>query len=75
MMFEPTNPENYDAMRAMFGPHQVDQAVRQAITMCWYSLPEGKRTVGNVEAQIRRLMDRALDNMREDAGHFGFKDV
>ncbi len=40
--------------------------------MCWMSLPKDKKTVGNVEKQIRRLVDRALENMYEDAGQFGF---
>jgi hypothetical protein len=58
-------------MRKMFGPQQVDQMVRQAIQFCWMGLPEEKRTVDEVERQVRRILDRALKDMREDAGAFG----
>ena len=68
----PNTPENWDNMRWHLGPNQVDQSLRQTIMLCWHMLPEDKRTIGNVEKQIRRLMDRALENMREDAGEFGF---
>lgn len=56
----------------MCGPMQVDQQLRQAIQMCWLSLPPERRSAVEVEAQIRRLMDRALASMREDASAFGF---
>ena len=74
MVSIPNTPENFDAMRDMFGPQQVDSTIRQALQMCWMSLPKEKRTIGNVEMQIRRLVDRALENMHEDAGQFGFLD-
>ena len=54
-------------------PGQVDQIIRQAIQFCWMVLPEDKRTIEEVERQIRRLVDRALDNLREDATAFGLK--
>ena len=56
----------------MFGPQQVDQAIRQAPSVCWLSLPPDQRTVGNVDKQIRRLVDRALENLHQDAAQFGF---
>jgi hypothetical protein len=74
MAMIPRNPENMDAVREMIGPHHVDQAIRQAISACWMSLPQEKKSVANVEAQIRRLVDRALQNMHEDASQFGFSD-
>jgi hypothetical protein len=74
MAMIPRNPENMDAMRDMIGPHHVDQAIRQAISARWMSLPKEKRSVADVEIQIRRLVDRALKNMHEDAGQFGFSD-
>ena len=55
----------------MMGPQVVDQAIMQAISACWMMLPENRRTVDNVESEIRRIMDRALANMREDAQAFG----
>jgi hypothetical protein len=65
---EKSNP--MDAMREMFGPGHVDQAVRQAIQACWMALPKDRRTVEEVEKQIRRLVDRALTNLREDTNAF-----
>ena len=65
---EKSNP--MDQMREMFGPGHVDQAVRQAIQTCWMALPKDRRNVEEVEKQIRRLVDRALTNLREDAGAF-----
>jgi hypothetical protein len=59
------------AMRQMFGPHQIDQLIRQAISVCWMALPDDKRHVAAVEAEIRRLVERALDDLREDAQAFG----
>lgn len=60
-----------EAMRTMLGPQAVDQAVRQAITTCWMLLPEDKKNVAALEAEIRRIVDRALDNLRQDAQAFG----
>lgn len=58
-------------MRKMFGPQQVDQMVRQAIQVCWMCLPEDKRTVDEAERQVRRILDRAIKDMREDTSAFG----
>ena len=59
------------AMRDMFGPAAVDRAIRNAITQCWMMLPDDRKHVDAVEAEIRRLVDRALENLREDARAFG----
>ena len=58
-------------MSEMFGPGHVDQVVRPAIQACWMALPQERRNVAEVELEIRRLMNRALDNLREDAASFG----
>ena len=58
-------------MGAMFGPGHVDQTIRQAIQVCWMALPKEKRTVDEVERQIRRLVDRAIEDFREDGESFG----
>ena len=70
-MFNSDDPENADRMRAMFGPGQVDQGVRQALQMCWMMLPEDSKTVDELERQFRRIVDRAIDDLREDADVFG----
>jgi hypothetical protein len=54
----------------MMGPGHVDQAIRSAIQACWMALPKDRRTVAEVEKQIRRITERALQSLREDAGAF-----
>lgn len=66
---EPTNPMEH--MRDMFGPGHVDQAFRQAIQACWMVLPKDRRNVDEVEKQVRRIVERALTNLREDQAAFG----
>ena len=60
-----------DEMSEMFGPGHVDQCVRQAISSCWMALPKERRSVDEVEKEVRRLVDRALANLREDQNAFG----
>ena len=72
-VFDPNDDNAMDKMRDMFGPAQIDQQVRQAIHFCWMSLPKDKRNVDELERQIRRLVDRALKDVREDFDEF-FRD-
>ena len=72
-VFDPNDDDAMDKMRDMFGPAQIDQQVRQAIHFCWMSLPKEKRNVDELERQIRRLVDRALKDVREDFDEF-FRD-
>jgi hypothetical protein len=60
------------AMREMFGPSGVDQQVRAAISTCWMMLPADKRTPEAVAHEVRRIVERALGNLTEDAAAFGF---
>jgi histone H3/H4 len=69
---EGEGPGGRDEMRAKLGPHVVDQLVRQAISVCWMVVPDEKRTVKDVEAEVRRVVERALENLRQDAASFGF---
>jgi hypothetical protein len=71
--FADKNPDP-DKLRAMFGPGQVDQAIRQAIQMCWLMLPKSKKNVDELERQIRRLMERAIKDLRKDIAAFGLSD-
>lgn len=59
-----------DVSRFM-GPAAVDANLRQVIVTCWYMMPENKRTIDAVETEIRRLVDRAFRDMREDGKAFG----
>jgi hypothetical protein len=65
------DPRVRKRMRAFFNPQQVDQAIRQAIQLCWMILPPRQQNVEEVEKQIRRIVDRALRDLREDADQFG----
>lgn len=64
--------ETAKAMRAMMlDPQAVDQQIRQAISFCWMMLPEDKKSHEAVEREIRRIVDRALQNLKEDMTAFG----
>jgi hypothetical protein len=69
--FDPNDPEAMKRMRAFFSPQQVDQEIHQAIQFCWMALPPDKQNVDEVEKQIRRIVERALRDLREDADSFG----
>lgn len=70
-VFDGNDPESQEQFRSFFGPNQVDQLIRQAISTCWMGLPDEKRTVDEVERQIRRIVDRALRDLRDDSEAFG----
>jgi hypothetical protein len=70
-MFPNDDPESADRLRSFMGPHQVDQQIRQAIQFAWIMLPAERKTVAEVERVIRQIVDRALQNFREDADSFG----
>jgi hypothetical protein len=57
-------------MADMFGPGHVDQSVRQALQMCWMAQPADRRNADEVEKQIRRIVDRAIQDFREDSEAF-----
>jgi len=70
---ETINPDDEEGARRMqevFGPTQIDQLIRHAIQFCWMALPKEKRNVDELERQIRRLVDRALRDLREDIDEF-----
>ena len=71
--FDPKDPDQGARFRKFFGPHQVDEQIRRAIQFCWMVLPDDKRNVDEVERHIRRLVDRALRDLREDEDAFGLK--
>jgi len=67
------NPNDDDAgekMREFFSPSQIDHQIRMAIQFCWMGMPKEKRNVDEVERQIRRIVDRALRDLREDFDEF-----
>lgn len=70
-MFKSDDEGAADRMAEMLGPGQIDHQIRQAIQWCWMELPKERRTVEEVEAQIRRIVDRALKDFRDDSAAFG----
>ena len=61
------------AMRASMGPCGPDGAARSLISTVWRMLPEDARSPERVEAESRRLLDRALAEYQEDSRAFGFE--
>jgi hypothetical protein len=59
-----------ERMSEMFGPAHIDQEIRQAIQLCWMGLPKERRSTEEVEVQIRRIVERALRDFREDRQAF-----
>lgn len=73
MFAEKVDLDPRQSMSHLMGPHAVDQQIRQAVSLCWMVLPEEKKTVEAVEAEIRRIVDRALKDLRDDAAVFGIR--
>jgi hypothetical protein len=61
------DPEKF---RDFFGPAQIDQSIRMAVQFCWMQLPKSRRNHDELEKQIRRIVDRALRDFREDQQAF-----
>ena len=68
---EPDPGKAGQSMRQMFGPQAVDQAIGQAISTCWMILPDDKKTIAHLEVEVRRIVERSLANLKEDARAFG----
>jgi hypothetical protein len=62
--------ESIENMRKAFGPGQVEDSLRHAISICWMSLPPDKKNVDEVERQIRRILERTFKALREDEDAF-----
>jgi hypothetical protein len=62
--------EEFDKMQEMFGPTKIDLQIRNAIHFCWMGLPKDRRNINELERQIRRFVDRALRDVREDFNEF-----
>lgn len=70
----PDDPDSRKRVRAMMGPQQMDQQIGQAISMCWMMMPDDKKNLDAVAAEVRRIVERALANLKEDAQAFGITD-
>ncbi len=58
-------------MRDMLGPQALDNAIRQAISVCWVMLPDENKNIAFVETEVRRVVERALKDLKDDASVFG----
>jgi hypothetical protein len=58
------------AMRDMMGPGAVDQMVRHAVSQCWMLMPAARKTPQAVADEVRRIVERALRDLLEDAAAF-----
>lgn len=54
----------------LLGPQSVDNAIRQAMSLCWMLLPAERRTVSDLRTEMLRITERALSNLEEDAARF-----
>jgi hypothetical protein len=61
------------AAAGLMGPTTVDMHIRAAIRWCWMTLPSDKRCSRTVHSEIRRLVERALRDLDEDAKAFGIE--
>jgi hypothetical protein len=68
--FDPRDENASEKMADFFGPGQVDQFIRQAIHFCWMALPKDRKNADELEKQVRRIVDRALKDFREDSRQF-----
>ena len=68
---EESRTQRMEAMRDMFSPAQVEQTIGSAISICWMMLPAEKKNVATVIAEMRRIFERSMKNLEEDAAAFG----
>ena len=69
-IIDPNNPEPSDGFREFAIP-AIDVSIRQAISICWAILPKERRNADEVEKEIRKVVDRAIRDLREDSTSFG----
>ena len=62
---------DFERMRGFLGPGQIDASIRQTLQMLWMAMPADKKNMDAVEHEFRRLVDRALRDLREDSEAFG----
>jgi hypothetical protein len=70
---EESRKQRAEAMRDMFSPAQVEQTVGQAISICWMMLPAERKNVATVVAEMRRIFERSIKNLEDDATAFGIR--
>lgn len=63
-MFERAAKNDDDSLR--LPKYQVDQAVRNAVILCWASLEEGEKTLDGLKNEFQRFYLRALNDFADD---------
>jgi hypothetical protein len=58
-------------MEMFQNPAHLDQSVRQAVQLCWTVIPKERRTIEELQKQLRRVVERALKDFAEDKAEFG----
>ena len=48
----------------------VDQKIRDSLQNLWLAFPTEEATLSNLEEHFRRLVDRALRDLKEDMTYF-----
>jgi len=70
-MMKKLGPGGEDEVRRFMGANHVAFPIQQAIMSCWMMLPNEKKTVDNLEKELRRIFERELENFRKDSESFG----
>ena len=63
-----------EMLGGLMGDDMTEMMLRQAIQACWLALPGERQHRDEVQAQLRRLLERALDDFEEDLRQFGTRD-
>ena len=69
--FESGDKDGIRKMIATMGPNLVDQQIRQAISFCWMGMPADRQNPQDVSTEIRRIVERALQDFTSDAAALG----
>ena len=48
------------------GPGAVDHMLRRAMDICWMTMARDRRSVDGLAEEMRRLLERAIQDMRQD---------
>lgn len=67
---DPKDPESLSKVLRQTSPDVANDSIRKAIIFGWWLLPKDQRTEENLEREIRRLVDDAIREFREDKDRF-----
>jgi len=68
-MYSSDEEDVSDIVNAM-GPGAVDKQLREVMHLCWLSLPKNRRSIDELQKQMRSLVDRAIKDWQEDSARF-----